>query len=142
MSGMRRARETWPDSLSELRARLPRSCVTHSSHGAVMAKLRARRSIKVGSGVKLNLNKKSASVTVGRKGAHYTKSTNGSRTVSAGIPGTGVSVVDRKGPGGQATMGTSSLQHAPRRRLAGGFGFLAGLVVVVLVAYAMHLAIS
>ncbi|MBR6352438.1 MAG: DUF4236 domain-containing protein [Firmicutes bacterium] len=57
---------------------------------------RFRKSIKVAPGVKVNLNKKSASMTIGTKGAHITKSTNGSTTKTAGIPGSGLSYVDRK----------------------------------------------
>lgn len=55
--------------------------------------MRFRKSIKVAPGVKINLNKNSVSVTTGTKGLHHTVSSNGSRTTSAGIPGTGVSYV-------------------------------------------------
>lgn len=61
--------------------------------------LRFRKSIKVAPGVKLNLNKNSASVTVGTKGAHYTVNSNGKKTTSAGIPGTGISYVSTTGGG-------------------------------------------
>ena len=53
--------------------------------------LRFRRSVKIAPGVRLNFNKASHSVTVGRRGVHYTHSTNGTVTKSFGIPGTGVS---------------------------------------------------
>lgn len=53
--------------------------------------MRFRKSIKVAPGVKVNLNKSSISVTTGTKGLHHTVSSNGSRTTSAGILGTGVS---------------------------------------------------
>ncbi|MBR1817056.1 MAG: DUF4236 domain-containing protein [Lachnospiraceae bacterium] len=53
--------------------------------------LRFRKSISVAPGVKVNVNKKSASVTVGKKGAHYTMSTSGKQTASVGLPGTGLS---------------------------------------------------
>ena len=53
--------------------------------------LRFRTSISVAPGVKVNVNKKSASVTVGKKGAHYTMSTSGKQTASVGLPGTGLS---------------------------------------------------
>ena len=56
--------------------------------------IRFRKSIKIAPGVKLNLNKKSAGVTVGGKGVHYTVNTSGTRTASAGIPGTGLYVTD------------------------------------------------
>jgi hypothetical protein len=78
--------------------------------------LRARRSIKIAPGVKINLNKKSASVTVGTKGAHYTASTNGTRTKTAGIPGTGLSYVDRQKPHG--TNPAAGGRHAVALRTA------------------------
>ena len=59
--------------------------------------IRHKKSIKIAPGVKVNINKKSASVTVGTKGVHYTKSTNGKTTKSVGIPGTGVSYVKTNG---------------------------------------------
>ena len=53
--------------------------------------LRFRKSIKIAPGVKLNINKKSCSVTVGKRGAHYTINSKGKHTASVGIPGTGLS---------------------------------------------------
>ncbi len=53
--------------------------------------LRFRKSFKVAPGVKINLNKKSAGVTIGTKGAHYTVNTSGRQTASVGLPGTGLS---------------------------------------------------
>lgn len=61
--------------------------------------LRFRKNIKVAPGVKLNLNKNSASVTVGTKEAHYTVNSNGKKTASAGIAGTGLSYVSTIGDG-------------------------------------------
>lgn len=52
--------------------------------------LRFRKSFKIAPGVKLNLNKKSSSVTFGGKGAHYTVNSKGKTTKSVGIPGTGI----------------------------------------------------
>lgn len=51
---------------------------------------RFRKSIKIAPGVKLNFNKKSTGVTFGGKGFHYTVNSNGKRTSSVGIPGTGL----------------------------------------------------
>lgn len=56
--------------------------------------LRIRKSVKLAPGVRVNLGKKSASVSVGGKGARYTVSSTGRRTSSVGIPGTGVSYVE------------------------------------------------
>lgn len=55
--------------------------------------LRFRKSIKIAPGLKINLNKNSVSATIGTKGAHYTVNSKGKKTVSAGIPGTGISYV-------------------------------------------------
>ena len=52
--------------------------------------IRYRRSKKIFPGVKLNLNKKSISVTVGPKWLHKTYSTTGRTTTTASIPGTGL----------------------------------------------------
>ena len=52
--------------------------------------LRFRRTMKIAPGVHLNFNKSSTSLSLGPRGAHYTLSSTGRRTVSAGIPGTGI----------------------------------------------------
>lgn len=52
--------------------------------------LRFRKSIKLGKGVRLNLNKKSAGLSFGTKGARYSVNSDGRRTTSIGIPGTGL----------------------------------------------------
>lgn len=59
--------------------------------------LRFRKSIKIAPGVKINLNKKSTSVTFGGKGVHYTASSTGKKTASVGIPGTGISCTQTTG---------------------------------------------
>ncbi|OLS02604.1 DUF4236 domain-containing protein [Tissierella creatinophila] len=51
---------------------------------------RYRKSIKIAPGVKLNLGKKSASVSFGVKGARQTISTTGRKTTTVGIPGSGL----------------------------------------------------
>jgi hypothetical protein len=61
-----------------------------------MGSFRFRRQIKLLPGVKLNINKKSTSVTVGGRGAHVTYNTNGQRTTSVGLPGTGLSWRDTR----------------------------------------------
>lgn len=52
--------------------------------------LHFRKSIKIAKGVRLNLSQKSASVTVGPRGLHYTISTTGRQTATASLPGTGL----------------------------------------------------
>lgn len=51
---------------------------------------RFRRSIKICPGIRLNFNKKSVGVSMGTTGARYTINSDGRKTVSAGIPGTGL----------------------------------------------------
>lgn len=52
---------------------------------------RFRRSFKIAPGVRVNLNKKSASVSFGPKGLKHTISTTGKSHTTVGIPGTGLS---------------------------------------------------
>ena len=53
--------------------------------------LRFQKSVKIAPGMRLNLGTKSASISVGGKGGRYTINSNGRRTASIGIPGTGIS---------------------------------------------------
>ena len=55
-----------------------------------------KKSIKIAPGVKLNLNKKSASVSFGVRGLRKTYSTSGRKTSTVGIPGTGLYFTDVK----------------------------------------------
>lgn len=50
-----------------------------------------RKQIKIAPGVKLNIGKESASVSVGAKGVTQTYSTTGKTTTTVGIPGSGIS---------------------------------------------------
>ena len=63
-----------------------------------MAYLRFNRRIRLGKYLRLNLGKRSVSVTAGarRGGPHFTASTNGTNTTSVGLPGTGLSIVSRR----------------------------------------------
>lgn len=56
---------------------------------------RFRRSIKIAPGIRVNLNKNSASVRIGPRGLGYTVSSTGKKTLSAGIPGTGLSYTEQ-----------------------------------------------
>lgn len=53
--------------------------------------MRFRKSKKIAPGVRVNLNAKSASISIGPKGFKKTFSTSGRTTTTVGIPGTGVS---------------------------------------------------
>ncbi len=73
-----------------------------------MGYLRARRSIKLGPGVKLNVNKRSLGLTAGTRGAHYSVNSKGTRTRTVGLPGTGLSYVDRSGGRSKGSRRTKS----------------------------------
>ena len=59
--------------------------------------LNFHKSVKVNDNTRVNLSKKSASVTVGTKGVHHTVSTSGRQTTTIGIPGTGLSYTTSSG---------------------------------------------
>lgn len=52
--------------------------------------IRFRKSISLGGRLKLNLNKKSAGLSFGGKGARFSVNSDGRKTTSVGIPGTGI----------------------------------------------------
>lgn len=58
---------------------------------------RFRKSKKILPGVTLNLNKKSASISIGPKGFRQTFSTTGKKTTTVGVPGTGLSYSQSSG---------------------------------------------
>ena len=58
---------------------------------------RFRKSKKTLPGVRLNLNKNSASISIGPKGFKQTFSTTGKKTTTVGIPGSGLSYTQTSG---------------------------------------------
>src|ERR1700674_2806020 len=86
--------------------------------------VRFRRSIKLGPGLKFNINKKSVGFSVGMRGAHYTVNTRGQRTKSVGLPGTGLWYTERstapgtsRSPGsGPHTANRTPSQTTPQHR--------------------------
>lgn len=84
--------------------------------------LRFRKSIKIAPGVKLNLNKKSTSITVGKKGAHYTVNSSGKKTASVGIPETGLSYSTSSGGGSSKTKKKTSSNATANNKNGNGSG--------------------
>lgn len=72
---------------------------------------RFRKSINLLPGVKLNLNKKSTSVTLGGKGFHKTFSSTGRNTTSVGIPGTGLSYTTTSGTNKKNTTSSNKASN-------------------------------
>lgn len=66
---------------------------------------RFKKSIKIAPGVKANIGKKSAGLSFGTKGAHYSVNSSGKEAVSVGVPGTGVSYSSSRGGNGGKSKG-------------------------------------
>lgn len=75
---------------------------------------RFRRSFKIAPGVRVNLNKKSASVSFGPKGLKHTISTTGKSHTTVGIPGTGLSYTTSSSWKSGAQQGAVSIPAAQR----------------------------
>lgn len=58
--------------------------------------LRFRKSVKLFPGVKLNFNKKSVGLSFGTRGARYSVNSDGRKTTSIGLPGTGLYWTDSR----------------------------------------------
>jgi hypothetical protein len=66
---------------------------------ALLPGVRFRKSISILPGVKINLSKTGVSTSVGGKGATVNVGTQGQRTITLGIPGTGLSYRVQLGTG-------------------------------------------
>ncbi len=78
--------------------------------------LRFRKSISLIPGVKLNLGTTGASVSVGKRGMHYTMHTSGRKTVSVGLPGTGLSYVKNISSGKKSSSKSSTGYRDPKQK--------------------------
>lgn len=89
-----------------------------------MGSFRFRRSVKIAPGVRLNVNKRSVGMSFGPRGARYSINSNGRRTRSVGIPGTGISYRDQTGPTRRraSSVSTGGSLSSPTRLLAHGVG--------------------
>ena len=70
--------------------------------------IRFRKSMKLLPGVRLNFSKETVGLSFGVPGARYTMNSKGRRTVSTGIPGTGLYNVDTLNSGKRSSGGRSS----------------------------------
>lgn len=71
--------------------------------------MRFRKSKKIAPGVRVNLNAKSASISIGPKGFKKTFSTSGRTTTTVGIPGTGLSYSTSKKMGAPTAAASADL---------------------------------
>jgi len=103
-----------------------------------MGSIRFRKQFKIAPGVKLNVNKQSLSVTTGVRGAHATYNTKGYRTLSAGLPGTGLSYRDTRVVKKAAPQ--RGVWTEIQRRFAIGFalGIPIGIFILFLMTQGVH----
>lgn len=96
--------------------------------------LRFRKSFKVAPGVKLNIGKKSAGVSVGGKGFRTSVSSSGRKTTSVGVPGTGLSYVSSSG-GNSSSKSKSSKGSANNMKSSkkGGCWLILVPIIIILV---------
>src|SRR4051812_14931399 len=77
--------------------------------------LRARKSIRIAKGVRLNLSKTGVGVSVGTRGLRYSVHSSGRRTVSAGLRGTGLGYQESWKVGSGPTVSAPGMSgRAPR----------------------------
>lgn len=98
---------------------------------------RYRKSVKIAPGVRMNISKSGASVSVGGKGGHVTVNSKGETRVGASIPGTGVSYSEKvsgpsKSSGGSGGGSGPKPPQKPKKDWSGKFlGCLFAAVILV-----------
>jgi Protein of unknown function (DUF4236) len=95
--------------------------------------LRFRRSLKIAPGVRLNFNKRSIGISAGVPGARYSINSNGRRTRSVGIPGTGLSYRSQSSRRRSEVDVDETGLPSPTRLIASLVGWLTILVLVIAV---------
>ena len=99
---------------------------------------RYRKSVKIAPGVRMNISKSGASVSVGGKGGHVTVNSKGETRVGASIPGTGVSYSEKvsgpsKSSGGSGGGSGPKPPQKPKKDWSGKFlGCLLAAVILAL----------
>ena len=88
--------------------------------------LRFRRTLKIAPGIRLNFNKDSVGVSLGPRGAHYTINSKGRRTVSAGIPGTGLYSVETLSAGTRTPRASAAQESVEENFVTPAPGLFAG----------------
>ena len=92
---------------------------------------RFRKSFKVGPGVKLNIGKKSAGVSVGGKGFRTSVNSSGRKTTSVGVPGTGLSYVSSSsGSSSSKRKGSANSMSSSKK---GGCWLILVPIIIILV---------
>lgn len=74
---------------------------------------RARKSIKLGPGMRLTASRSGLGISAGTRGARYSVHSSGRRTASVGIPGSGLGYTSSRGGGRSRSAGSSRQRPVP-----------------------------
>lgn len=94
---------------------------------------RFRKSFKVAPGVKLNIGKKSAGVSVGGKGFRTSVSSSGRKTTSVGVPGTGLSYVSSSGGSSKSKSSKGSANSMSSSKKGGCWLILVPIIIILVI---------
>lgn len=94
---------------------------------------RFRKSFKVAPGVKLNIGKKSAGVSVGGKGFRTSVSSSGRKTTSVGVPGTGLSYVSSSGGNSKSKTAKGSASSMGSSKKGGCWLILVPIIIILVI---------
>lgn len=101
---------------------------------------RFKKSFKVAPGVRLNVGKKSASVSFGGKGFRTSVSTSGRRTNTVGIPGTGISHVSTSG--GKRSKAKHHRASSHQKPASPLLLKICGIIMMIVAAFALLMTIA
>ena len=94
---------------------------------------RFRKSFKIAPGVKLNIGKKSAGVSVGGKGFSTSVSSSGRKTTSVGVPGTGLSYVSSSGGSSKSKSSKGSASSMSSSKKGGCWLILVPIIIILII---------
>lgn len=106
--------------------------------------LRIRKSVNLGSGLRVNFSKKGVGGSIGCKGARITKKAGGGVRKTVGIPGTGLSYVkdsgkkNRKNTGVKGNQSSGNRTHTPYFT----FAFVVKIVSIFMIALCALLTLA
>ncbi len=103
-----------------------------------MGSLRFRRSVRLAPGLRLNFNKRSVGISTGVPGARYSVNSDGRRTRSVGIPGTGLSYRSQTGGGRRYASPDDPALLSPTRIIASVVGWVSIFFFVIIGLFEGH----
>jgi hypothetical protein len=103
-----------------------------------MGSFRFRRSVRLAPGLRLNFNKRSVGISAGVRGARYSINSDGRRTRSVGIPGTGLSYRSQSGARRRYSSPNDPALLSPTRIIASLVGWVSIFFFLVVGLFEGH----